>query len=68
MYTDGIIEAPAESGSDMFGEDRLFDCFRDNIERRSMDIVHTVVGTVYEHTGFTSLHDDATVICIKRVE
>ncbi|MGL4370387.1 MAG: SpoIIE family protein phosphatase, partial [Spirochaetota bacterium] len=68
MYTDGIIEAPAEKGGNMFGEDRLFACFQDNIERTSIDIVHTVVGTVYEHTGFTSLHDDATVICIKRTE
>ena len=68
MYTDGIIEAPAESASEMFGEERLFKCFTENIGLTSMDIVHTVVGTVYEHTGFSSLHDDATVICIKRVE
>ena len=68
MYTDGIIEAPGERSGNMYGEDRLFRCFQENIERSSIDIVHTVVGTVYEHTGFTSLHDDATVICIKRIE
>ena len=68
MYTDGIIEAPAENGKGMFGEDRLFECFRDTIENSSMNIVHAVVGSVYEYTGFSSLHDDATVICIKRVE
>ena len=68
MYTDGIIEAPAEGGKGMFGEDRLFSCFQDTIDERSMDIVHSVVGAVYEYTGFSSLHDDATVICIKRVE
>ena len=59
---------PAEGGGAMFGEDRLFSCFRDMIGEPSMDIVHSVVGAVYEYTGFSSLHDDATVICIKRVE
>jgi CheY-like chemotaxis protein len=66
LYTDGIIEAPSERGGDMFGEDRLFKLFQDQIEYNSIDMIHSVVGNVYEHTGFSSLHDDATVICIKR--
>ena len=66
MYTDGIIESPAEIGSDMFGENRLFHLFSENVQLQSLEIVHTILGAVYEHTGFTSLNDDATVICIKR--
>jgi len=66
LYTDGIIEAPSEAGGDMYGEDRLYTLFQDNIDRPSIEIIHTIVGNVYEHTGFSSLHDDATVICIKR--
>lgn len=65
LYTDGIIEAPAEKGGEMYGEERLFTLFQENVDRPSIEIIHTVVGSVYEHTGFSSLHDDATVICIK---
>jgi serine phosphatase RsbU (regulator of sigma subunit) len=67
MYTDGIVEAPSEMGGEMYGEDRLFSFFQSNITRPSMDIVHTLLGTVYEYTGYQSMQDDVTVICIKRI-
>jgi serine phosphatase RsbU (regulator of sigma subunit)/DNA-binding response OmpR family regulator len=66
LYTDGIIEAPGEETGEHYGEERLFKFFKEYIDRPSIEIVHAAIGSVYEHTGFTSLNDDATLICIKR--
>lgn len=66
LYTDGVTEAPSPEG-EMFGEESLYELFSENIEKPSMDIVHTILGTIYEHTGYSSLQDDITMICIKRI-
>ncbi len=65
LYTDGVTEAPSQSG-EMFGEKRLYQLFQQNIEKNSIDLVHSILGTLYEYTGYTSMDDDITMICIKR--
>jgi phosphoserine phosphatase RsbU/P len=66
LYTDGITEAQTRAGSDLYGENRLFSFFRDLNDLPSIEIVHAVVGSVYEYTGYESLNDDVTAICIKK--
>jgi serine phosphatase RsbU (regulator of sigma subunit)/DNA-binding NarL/FixJ family response regulator len=66
MYTDGITEAQSEDTPALYGEERLFTLFQEIHERSSIDIVHSVVGSVYEYTGYASLNDDVTAICLKK--
>jgi serine phosphatase RsbU (regulator of sigma subunit)/DNA-binding response OmpR family regulator len=66
LYTDGVTEAQTHAGSDLYGENRLFSLFQDLTDLPSIEIVHAVVGSVYEYTGYESLNDDVTAICIKK--
>lgn len=66
LYTDGITEAHGSCSPELYGEERLSEVFQENIEKKSIDIVHAVVGSVYEFTGYETLYDDVTAICIKK--
>jgi serine phosphatase RsbU (regulator of sigma subunit)/CheY-like chemotaxis protein len=66
LYTDGVTEAQTHASSDLYGENRLFSLFRELNDLPSIEIVHAVVGSVYEYTGYESLNDDVTAICIKK--
>jgi serine phosphatase RsbU (regulator of sigma subunit) len=66
MYTDGITEAQSEEIPALYGEERLFSLFQEIHGRSSIDSVHSVVGSVYEYTGYASLNDDITAICLKK--
>ncbi len=66
LYTDGVTEALSEDTGDMFGSERLVDIFVENHSATSLDILHSIVGSVYEYINYTSQEDDITMICIKR--
>jgi serine phosphatase RsbU (regulator of sigma subunit)/DNA-binding response OmpR family regulator len=65
LYTDGITEAYGSNSPELYGEKRLYEMFQENVKKKSIDIVHAVVGSVYEYTEYEALNDDVTAICIK---
>jgi serine phosphatase RsbU (regulator of sigma subunit)/CheY-like chemotaxis protein len=66
IYTDGITEAMIDDTDAMFGDDRLKEAILDSCNKPSGDIIHSVIGAVYEFTEFSDQDDDMTAICIKR--
>jgi serine phosphatase RsbU (regulator of sigma subunit) len=70
LYTDGITEASREddmsSMEALFGEKRLIRSFEDNHDHSPRDIIHLLIGNVYEFTDYRDQEDDITVICIKK--
>ena len=68
LYTDGVTEASRsiEGNSEMYGEERLLDNFTSLRGANSRDIIHTIIGTVYEYTEYGDQEDDITLICIRR--
>ena len=65
VYTDGITEAHSAS-KDLYGIKRLVDTFSLCADEPSIDIVHSVIGSVYEYTEYQPLQDDVSLICIKK--
>jgi len=68
LYTDGITEAYQNDYADMYGENRLIDAFVENQGQSSRDIIHSILGSVYEFIHFTNQHDDMTLICLRKDE
>ncbi len=66
LYTDGITETCSACGDDLYGEERLLQQFGMNANLPSKDLLHTLVGTMYEFSGFGMQMDDVTMICIKK--
>jgi serine phosphatase RsbU (regulator of sigma subunit) len=50
----------------MFGEERVRTSFLENVSSPSRDIVHSILGSIYEFTGYSLQEDDITLICIKK--
>jgi serine phosphatase RsbU (regulator of sigma subunit) len=51
-----------------FGVEKLKDIYRENIESESLDIVHSIIESVYEFTDYAQINDDIILISIKRTE
>jgi serine phosphatase RsbU (regulator of sigma subunit)/DNA-binding response OmpR family regulator len=66
MYTDGISEAHGSNSPELYGENRVYEIFQDNTGKDSIEIIHSIIGNVYEFTGYDALYDDVTAICIKK--
>lgn len=65
LYTDGLSEA--QSGSkDQFGVKGIERSFAQCAAEASIDIVHTILGHVYEHIEYRALQDDVSLICLKK--
>ncbi|MCP4129439.1 MAG: SpoIIE family protein phosphatase [bacterium] len=66
LYTDGITEALADDGKTMYDIERLTECFLKNIHKGSMEIIHSIVDSLYEFIDYAMLDDDITLICVKK--
>lgn len=66
FYTDGISEATAQNSDEMFGHRKLRKSFTENSKSSAIEMVHSILGEVYEHTEYNSFEDDVTILCIKR--
>ncbi len=69
LYTDGIIEASPkkkEGNFEMYGEKRLINNFKKVQNMSSRNIIHSIIGSLYEFTDYTDQEDDITAICIRR--
>jgi len=67
IYTDGITEALNMPTKTMYSEEKLCHNFIGNIEYSSKEIVHLIVGSVYEFTDYGEQEDDITIISIKKL-
>jgi len=68
LYTDGVTEASAGNTEEleMYGEDRLLELFCELRGNSARDIVHSVIGSVYEFTEYGDQEDDITLLCIQK--
>jgi len=65
LYTDGVTEPYSSDGSIQYGEERLQDVFIDSIENPSIDIIHSILDSLYTFTDYALQDDDITIVCIK---
>lgn len=65
-YSMGVEHAMSEDGKNEFGENRLMDAFRQNVDQPSLSISHAIVESIYEFTNYSHQQDDVIIICIKK--
>ena len=66
LYTDGLTEAPNESGQEFSGA-RLADIVRNLGAQLPASINDGIIETVQRFTGQEQHHDDFTLVTIRRV-
>ncbi|WP_437816933.1 PP2C family protein-serine/threonine phosphatase [Sorangium sp. So ce1078] len=66
LFSDGITEAE-DSAEEQYGIDRLCQVISRNHERTSREIKDAIIEDVLAHVGYNKIHDDITVLVIKRV-
>ncbi len=67
VYTDGLIEAPNPERKELYGGERLKKQFKHAIRHsKPIDILHSVLGSVYSFMDYSAVDDDVTVICMKK--
>jgi sigma-B regulation protein RsbU (phosphoserine phosphatase) len=67
FYTDGVTEAHNEH-FDIYGEERLVDCLKQEGAKGASQIVEAIVGQVNHFAGSMSQHDDITLLVMKITE
>jgi len=67
LYTDGIPEAPGVDGKSMYEKSRLNDKFMEMAGFPSIDIIHSIIESVYAFTGYSPQQDDITIVSIKKL-
>lgn len=66
LYSDGVTEAYDEAETE-FGDERLLECLRPNVESPSEKIVAQVFEAIDLFAGLAPQHDDITLMIIKRI-
>jgi sigma-B regulation protein RsbU (phosphoserine phosphatase) len=65
-YTDGVTEPENEYG-EMFGEERLMEVVRRNLDRDNEEIIAAITSAVREWTASPELQDDMTLLVARRL-
>lgn len=67
-YTRGVKKAKAENSDTEYGLDKLKAEMKSNIESGSLEIVHSIIESIYEFTDYAQLDEDIILIAMKRNE
>jgi len=65
LYTDGVTEA--QKGAEEYGEQRLIDCALVNRMRSSTSMLDALKADVEQFTGTSQLHDDTSILIVRRI-
>ncbi|HRX48860.1 MAG TPA: SpoIIE family protein phosphatase [Spirochaetota bacterium] len=65
-YTRGLTLARKEHSDIEFGIERLKNAYRENIDSGSLDIVHSIIESVYEFTDYSQMEEDIILVSMKR--
>lgn len=66
LYTDGITESISPEKK-MYDSEKLERVFMDFADFPSIDIVHSIIDSVFRFTDYTEQEDDITVLCLKKL-
>ncbi|MBQ5442188.1 MAG: SpoIIE family protein phosphatase, partial [Oscillospiraceae bacterium] len=64
LYTDGVTEAETAQ-HELFGEDRLLNCFAHAEGATAAEMIETVRNSVDSFVGGNDQFDDMTMLCFK---
>jgi serine phosphatase RsbU (regulator of sigma subunit) len=65
-YTRGVRKAKAENSETEYGLVKLKAELKENIESESLEIVHSIIESIYEFTDYAQLNEDIILISMKR--
>lgn len=65
-YTRGIVKARSENSKEEYGLGKLKDEMKSNIDSGSLEIVHSIIESVYDYTDYAQLDEDIILISMKR--
>ncbi|HNX23272.1 MAG TPA: SpoIIE family protein phosphatase [Spirochaetota bacterium] len=65
-YTRGVKKARPENSDTEYGLNKLKDEMKLNIESGSLEIVHSIIESIYEFTDYAQLNEDIILISMKR--
>lgn len=64
FYTDGVTEAKNKDGTEEYGEERLFECIKNNRSASSREIQDAIIQDIKSYSKDIQ-HDDVTIIVVK---
>lgn len=67
-YTRGVKKAKAENSDTEYGLEKLKAEMKSNIESGSLEIVHSIIESIYGFTDYAQLDEDIILIAMKRNE
>jgi serine phosphatase RsbU (regulator of sigma subunit) len=65
LYTDGITESMS-SDKKMYDSEKLEQVYTDFANLPSIEIVHSIIDSVFSFTDYSEQEDDITVLCLKK--
>ncbi len=65
-YTRGVKKAKAENSETEYGLDNLKNEMKSNIESGSLEIVHSIIESIYQFTDYAQIDEDIILIAIKK--
>lgn len=68
LYTDGVTETEGRVTNDFYGEERLINCFSNNLTLSAKSLCDILKTDLMEFSGTTQLKDDRAVVVIKRTD
>jgi sigma-B regulation protein RsbU (phosphoserine phosphatase) len=66
LYTDGITESMS-SDKKMYDSEKLEQVYTDFASLPSIEIVHSIIDSVFSFTDYSEQEDDITVLCLKKL-
>ena len=67
-YTRGLKLAKKENSESEYGIENLQKAYKENIESESLEIVHSIIESVYEFTDYAQINEDIILVSMKRIE
>jgi len=66
-YTRGVRRARKDPHEAEYGIERLKNTYKENIEYDSLEIVHSIIESVYDYTDYSEISDDIILISMKKL-
>jgi serine phosphatase RsbU (regulator of sigma subunit) len=66
FYTRGVKNAASENGQ-AYGEDRIIENVKYNLELPSRDVIHSLTETIYDFTNYSNPSADIILMCIRKL-
>jgi len=66
FYSKGVINVSTEDGRSVYTEQRLIDKYMEYSDSSSMEMIHSVIDSLYEFSNYSGITDDILMVGLKK--